>query len=638
MALAAAFPRAAGEEGLGEPSLRIGVHVGDVAEGADGDLFGDGINVASRIQGLADAGEVWVSDDVRRQLRQRREFAFESRGERTMKGLDTPIGIHAVKVIGEEEWVPAVPGPSTPAAPVSVSDRSIAVLPFENLSPDPNDAFFAAGITDDVLSAIARIPEMEVISRRSMIQYEGTIKPIRQIAEELGVGNVMEGSVRRVGNRIRIVVQFIDAGTDRHIWTETYDRELTDVFAVQSEIAQKVAAALDATLSAEISAQIEAGGTEDPEAYGLFLQGRERLRHAFENFQFVKDEIQASLLLFRRALERDPRYAAAWAWLGMAYCDLAFTEDLTWADSGAAMAQKAKDLDPMSSQAQVALSRAHSLKGQTSEALTAARRAVELDPNNPDALKSLVDILWNQRRLDEALPTARKLVRVEPTRVDHYHYVIWIYTGLELYDEAEAWSRSAIALAPSDGVSHVQLSMSEFLRGDLEGAKRELDIARALNPTEVRVLHAVYFQGVYRGDLEAVRDAAELLRANVSKDFFQLVLLGYVYDRLGDSVRARALYQKGRRNSELLIQAGTTVLFPYLEQARLAVLESDREKALHMLVGAYDRGMGLYFLRMDPVLTTLKDDPEYAKLVARIEADIARMRERVRAAEKGQRK
>jgi TolB-like protein/Flp pilus assembly protein TadD len=521
-----------------------------------------------------------------------------------------------------------------------VSDRSIAVLPFENLSPDPNDAFFAAGITDDILSAIARIPEMEVISRRSMTQYEGTTKPIRQIAEELGVGNVMEGSVRRVGNRIRIVVQLIDAGRDRHIWTETYDRELTDVFAIQSEIAQKVATALDATLSAEISVQIEAGGTEDPEAYGLFLQGRERLHHVLEDFEHVNDEIRASMALFHRAVERDPQYAAAWAWLGIAYCNLALTEDPAWADSAAAMAQKALDIDPMSSQAQIALSGVHSHKGRKAEGLTAARRAVELDPNNPDALEALTYMLWEVGRLDEALPTARKLVRVEPNRTSHSHLVIRIYRALEMYDEAEAWSRNAIALSPEDGASHAMLSSSKFLRGDLEGAKRELDTAQALSPTDVRVLKNLSYQGVRRGDFEAARDAGELLRANLSKDLMDTALLGYVYDCLGDRARARSLYAEGKRNAELSIERGTRILFPYVELARLAILDSDRDKALHMLEGAYERGMGfiLNSVRMDPILAKLEGDPEYARFVARIEADVARMRKRVRAAESKARK
>jgi Flp pilus assembly protein TadD len=153
------------------------------------------------------------------------------------------------------------------------------------------------------------------------------------------------------------------------------------------------------------------------------------------------------------------------------------------------------------------------------------------------------------------------------------------------------------------------------------------------------VIRTIFLQGARRGDFEAARDAGELLRANLSKDFMDTVLLGYVYDRLGDRERARSLYAEGRRNADLLIERGTTKRSPYLELARLAILDSDRDKALHMLDGAYERGMvGLYLVREDPILAKLKGDPGYARFVARMEVDIARMRERVRATEKRQRK
>jgi Flp pilus assembly protein TadD len=213
-----------------------------------------------------------------------------------------------------------------------------------------------------------------------------------------------------------------------------------------------------------------------------------------------------------------------------------------------------------------------------------------------------------------------------------------LYRALEMYDEAEAWSRSAIMLAPKDGGIHALISTIQFLRGDLEGAKQELDAAQALSPTHGVVLRTIHYHGARQGDFETARDAGELLRANLSKDFLDTVLQGYVYDRLGDHKRARSLYAEGRRNADLLIERGTTNPFPYLELARLAILDSDRDKALHMLDGAYERGMGLYSVRMDPILAKLEGDPAYARFVARMEVDVARMRERVRATEKRQRK
>jgi adenylate cyclase len=691
-ALTTAFPQVAESAGLGERRLRVGLHVGDVAQGEDGDLFGDGVNVASRIQSMADAGELWVSDDVRRQLRQRREFTFESRGERTMKGFDGPIEIHAVEVVGEEVWVPALPqeareplplethlpsrwryhpqlqlilpiavgfialiglaawwmGKDAPASspdvpadqhPSTVTavapDRSIAVLPFENLSPDPNDAFFAAGIADDILSALARIPEMDVISRTSTAQYEGSTKPVRQIAEELGVGNVLEGSVRRAGNRIRIVVQLIDAKSDRHLWTETYDRELTDVFAVQSEIAEKVATALDVALSAEVSAQLASAKTDDPEAYALFLQGRELLYHAGEDVESQVEKARAAMSLFRRSLERDPNYAAAWAGLGQAYVTLGWSEDAAWADSAAVMARKAVEIDPTSSQAYLALASAHSLLGRMSEGFAAIRQAAELEPNDPDVLRFLAGALFYRGRFDEALSPALKLVRVEPGQPMNSYLVVGLYTELEMYDEAEALCRVEIEQRPGGGAIYAFLADVEFFRGDMEGAQQALDTALALSPRDGTVLYTRFVQQARRGDFEAARGSGEQLAANSSEQSMTAATLGYVYERLGDHQRATALYRAKRRSDGLLLQRGTDDWFTYVEMARLEILDGNRAEALRLLEGAYDRGMrDLVQLRLDPVLALIESDPAYTRLIDRIEADVARMRERVRAAER----
>jgi adenylate cyclase len=690
-ALASGFPRVAESGGLGERKLRVGVHVGDVAQGADGDLLGDGVNVASRIQGLADAGEVWVSDDVRRQLRQRREFAFESRGERAMKGFERPIEIHAVEVVGEEDWVPvasreghearsatapdslhrvrrlprsillgsavglvvllglgawwlsrevAPPAnlstePLSAALAVASPERSIAVLPFDNLSPDPNDAFFAAGITDDILSALARIPEMDVISRTSTAQYEGTTKPVRQIAEELGVGNVLEGSVRRAGNRIRIVVQLIDAKTDRHLWTETYDRELTDVFAVQSEIAEKVATALDTALSDEVSAELAAVDTEDPEAYALFLKGRDLLQHSIEDVASLREEVRAAMNLFQRALERDPDYAAAWAGMGQAYATLGWNENPAWADSASAMARKAVEIDPTSSQAYLALASAHSLLGEASESLAAIRRAAELDPNHPDALEFLAGGLRYAGRYDEALSPALKLVRVEPGKPMNSARVAGLYTNLEMYDEAEAWCRAEIAQRPRGATIYAFLADMEFMRGDMESAEEALDTAVALSPRNGDVIYTRFMHQARLGDFVQARDSGERLAEGAPEMAAGGVILGYVHERLGDRQRAAVIYREKRRDDEQLLEAGTDDWWPYWEMAQLKILDGDRGEAIRLLNAAYDLGMrDLIIIRLDPVLALMEGEPEYDRLIDRIEADVARMRERVRAAQR----
>ena len=682
--LAHRFARAAAAEDLGEQKLRIGIHVGEVAQDEEGDLFGEGVNVASRIQALSEAGEVWVSDDVRRQLRQRAEFSFADRGQRMIKGIAQPLTVHEVTFEGAE-WVPPVetstgsaadpvwrgrPGsrsrsialaaagagvlatialfswigqgrngggllpPSTERTSVAapIADRSIAVLPFENLSPDPDDAFFAAGIADDIISALARNPEMEVISRTSTAQYEGTTKPMRQIAQELGVGNVLEGSVRRAGNRIRIVVQLIDARTDRHLWSETYDRELTDVFAVQSDIAQSVARELDATLSAEASDWLAAGGTQDVDAYALYLQGRNRLYTAQREFEHVEERIREAMRFFKDATRRDPSYAAAWAGLGMGYAYLAYSREKSFADSAESMASRALSIDSTSAQGYVALGWTRIVQGRDKESIDLALRALRFDPNNTEALFLAAGELWWLGRLDEALPLALKAVRLDPTQMGNYQAVTSIYTDLQLYEEAEQWARRMTALEPENGVGHIYLADLALMRGNGDGAAQELALARSLSPDDRTVLWKGFLHDARRGDFQAARRAGQLLAAGFAIEYRDDVLLGYCYERLGDRERAEALYKSKERSDRRLAQAKNDDPMTYIELARLATVRKNKEEAIEWLGVAYDRGFRqLVILRLDPILANLEGDPNYRALVRRIEDDLSRMRERVRS-------
>lgn len=196
---------------------------------------------------------------------------------------------------------------------VQVDRKSIAVLPFENLSPDPENAFFADGMTEDILTQLAKIRDLKVISRSSVMRYKGTQKPIRAIAQELGVATVLEGSVRRAGNRVRIVSELIDARNDQHLWADTYDRDLKDVFAIQSEVAQQIAGALRATLSPAERQLIERSPTENLAAYDQYMKGRELYYH------YRKADNESAVQAIQKALKLDPNFALPYAGLGDAY-------------------------------------------------------------------------------------------------------------------------------------------------------------------------------------------------------------------------------------------------------------------------------------------------------------------------------
>src|SRR5688572_29398958 len=224
----------------GSPPLRIGVHVGDITTLPDGDLYGDGVNTAARLQTEAEPGQILASEDVWRQMRQRPGFLFRSVGARQLKGTGS-VEIYEVLEAHER---PIEVGRATRTLAEGI-EPSIAVLPFMNMSGDPENAFFADGVTEDIITALARIHGIKVISRTSAMRYRSTVKSLREIGSELGVTTILEGSVRRHGDRVRIVAQLADARTDAHIWAETYDRQMEDIFAIQSDVANQIASALE---------------------------------------------------------------------------------------------------------------------------------------------------------------------------------------------------------------------------------------------------------------------------------------------------------------------------------------------------------------------------------------------------------
>jgi TolB-like protein len=281
------------------PRLRIGVHVGEVAAAEDGDLYGDGVNVAARLQQAADPGAVWVSEDVWRQLRAHREFRFVSCGDHDLKGQSGPI--RAYRLESDE--------PVRSPAQASGADRvieSLAVLPFVNMSADPEQEYFSDGIAEELLDAFAKIQPLRVAARTSSFQFKGLSLDVREVGRKLGVAAVLEGSVRKSGNRVRITAQLIGSEDGFHLWSDRYDRELEDIFAVQEEIAQSIVGALKVRLPGG-SRTLVRKSRSDEEAYNLYLRGRHALQQGLEA------SLKLALELFEKAIERDPSFAGAYS-------------------------------------------------------------------------------------------------------------------------------------------------------------------------------------------------------------------------------------------------------------------------------------------------------------------------------------
>ena len=370
-----------------------------------------------------------------------------------------------------------------PMAAAEAHAKSIAVLPFQNLSPDPENAYFADGITEDILTQLAKVGDLKVIARTSVMQYKGSRKPMREIARELGVATLLEGSVRRAGNRVRIVGQLIDARTEQHLWAETYDRDLADIFAIQSEVAQQIAAALKATLTPADKERIAQRPTANIEAYDFYVQGRERY------YRYRKEDNDQAIELFRKALVIDPRFALAQAGLADAFSQRYGRFGGSLADQEAAVeaARRAVDLDPQLPEAHKALALTAVARGHIREAVAENRRAVELHHGTGFVgVANLGHTLFVSGRFDEALPWLRRSLERDPTNSANLGEGMGnLYGALGEPARAEAMFHRALELNPKLGGTYSGLIRLRLRpRAPNGGARVGAQVAgRGLGPT-----------------------------------------------------------------------------------------------------------------------------------------------------------
>jgi adenylate cyclase len=314
---ALAMQRAMAERNIDVPderqlAFRVGINVGDVVS-EDDDLLGDGVNVAARLEGLAAVGGIALSDDAYRQVRDRVDVSWGDAGEHGLKNIARPVRVWRWSA-QQTETKPRTPAASGPR--LALPDKpSIVVLPFDNLSRDPEQEYFSDGITEDIITDLSKVSGLFVIARNSAFVYKRKAVNVPDVCRELGVRFALEGSVRKAGNRVRITAQLIDGSRGGHLWAERYDRNLTDIFEVQDDVTQQIVAALQVTLSEAERSLIVDGGTKDVEAHELVLKGRALMWGRRRD----REMFEQSMVCFRRAIELDANYAAAYAGLAMGY-------------------------------------------------------------------------------------------------------------------------------------------------------------------------------------------------------------------------------------------------------------------------------------------------------------------------------
>ncbi len=639
--------------------VRIGVHAGEVVEMPDGDLYGDGVNVAARVQGEGEPGTVVVSGDVARLLRSRSEFRVHPLGERVLKGIDDPVQIFRIE--GDAEALaPRVERSIAPPPPDRTNRRalgwgaagvlvlagvlialfarfplvtgipeaqagelSIAVLPFVDLNPGADQVHVSEGITDDLLTQLARVGELRVISRASVAPFRESSLPAPEIAARLGVAHLLTGSVRRAGDDLRVSVQLVHAPSDRQLWAESYDRPFGDIFAIQTEIATQIVQELAARLSPAEERRIRAVPTESVEAYELFLQGREL------DGRLNPDDNARAIERFRRAIEIDPDFALGHVGLADAFTRRGnnYGFGFHYADSAIHHASRAAALAPELDEARkslgtaylfrgwlragideleatLALSPSHAaatanlglarfFTGAMAEAVRLYRKSVELNPGVPSliSLGNLADaylILGDRGRAEEAI---EQLAALSDSQLDvlERRAILHLFSGEEAL--ASATARELLERAPGDLRASATAGMILLFAGDVEGAREPLAFAAARAPG-VMVLGQWALTG-----------------------------FGTVHRLTGETAEAARVGREVRDRIEEALSRGTEN--PTLAQnlASAHMLMGEPDEALRVLEeGVRDFWISSQTMVRNPALAPLRDSPRFERVLEAAEA------------------
>ncbi len=458
--------------------VRIGINLGDVIIEGD-DIYGDGVNIAARLEPLAEPGGICVSSIVNESVGNRIDVRFQDSGDINVKNIDRPIRIW--------KWQPGATIPTTPrsraAKPEPNAAASIAVLPFTNMSGDPEQEYFSDGISEDIITDLSKIAGLTVIARNSSFTFKGRSVDIREVGKELGVRSVLEGSIRRASNRVRITAQLIDATNGAHLWADRYDRDLTDIFEVQDDVTRRIVDALKVTLSPAENTRLADSGTPNIEAYDCYLRGREVMAVNPKN----RERFEQATKFYIRALELDPSYSQAYAGLSMAY---GLDYQNRWSDDpdlslGLAKhnAEQAIEKNPKDPFARLTASWTAILEKDLDRAKSEADIALSLNPNYSGAYLILGHIQTLSGRPLEAIPALERATRLDPAfRLTHLHFLGMAYLLAGKYETAAALLRERILLMPGTDFSRVLLASALGHLNEGDEARRIWKELKEINP------------------------------------------------------------------------------------------------------------------------------------------------------------
>ena len=586
--------------------LRIGLHIGEVFfEGEK--ALGDGVNVASRIQSLGQENSILISAEIHDKIKNNASIQVKSLGHFDFKHVSRPMEVFALSndalfvpqrknltgklaskdterrnfIVGLSIFLLAIIGffiykkflPNNNTSP----EKSIAVLPFTDMSQNKDQEFFSDGLTEDIITQLAKINAFKVISRTSVMQYKNYSKSLKQIGNELGAAHILEGSVQISGEKVRITAQLINTATDEHLWAESYDRSMEDIFSIQSDIATKIADALQAKLSPQEKQYIEKKYTDNSEAYQLYLQGRYYWNKRLE------EPVRKSIDYFKQAIAKDSAYALAYAGLGDAYLML-----------GVYSVLKPIESFPI--------------------AKSYAEKALQLDSTLAEAYSTLIDInihyYWNAAAAEVYF---RKAVKANPQYANAYHWYSESLIMRKQFEESAREIKIALEIEPYSPIINTQLAIDYIYKGKLKNAvdqlNKTLTFDSTFSITHFRLATAYIGLKQYNDAEHHLRIATELAPGNTRF----LSTLGFAKSLAGKRDEAKKIQQ------DLLSQMKNKYV-PAYDMAVISLGLGEKQEALQYLEQAYmEREPWMPFIGVNPLFGSLKVDHQFQELVMKIE-------------------
>ena len=565
--------KAAGEYNSSRPeeqliNLRIGIHLGDVVE-SQGDISGDAVNVASRIGPFAEKGGISLSRQVYDQVRNKFELPLLSIGPKILKNVSTSVEVYKIALPWRDEKL---------SAPKPLDKTRLAVIPFANISPNSSDEYFADGMTEELIATLSRIGSLGVIARTSVIRYKGLTKSVTEIGRDLNVGTVLEGSVRVAAKKLRITAQLIDVATEEHLWSQTYDRELEDVFAIQTDIARRIAKELKIKLLKSETLRLEKKATGIPEAYSLYLKGRHSLNTRTE--KGLKEAIRH----FERAISHDPKFALAYTGLADAYSILAsysleYIPPREGFPKAKAAAEKALALDDHLAEAHASLGLVKFYYGWDWKGAEAEfKKALELNPGYAQAHQYYADFVKSFGRFDEALKEMREALKLDP-----------------------------LSYSINTGIGHV-LYLSRQYDEAIDHYRKVVESDPAFVPARLWFGRPFMQKGMFKEAIEQVEQAVKLSKEST----VSLATLAQAYASAGNKGNAQKILDR-------LLERTRNQYVPSYWIALVQMSLGKQDEALKSLDRAYhERSSWLVWANVEPRFDTLRSDTRFISLLTRI--------------------